>query len=258
MIDLIRFILIIAAVLVFIYLSWHSYQEGMSDDNSSNDNENKKNDNSLNISHSVLTDEISSPERIVGKKSKDFSATDTDISHLKYNSDSNLSLLSPTTQDYTDSFDERHTIIFKLKANKGSTFNGSKVLELLQKNNLEPGPKQIFYLYHFNEEIKRKYIVFSICNARDPGTLTLDELPNLQTDQLFFFMDFVQAESPVSFFDKMIKISKNFEKELHGKLYTKDNRYLVNNIINNERQKIQRYVQKRFISQITGPFNSLN
>lgn len=102
-----------------------------------------------------------------------------------------------------------------IMADEQQHFSGQDIAAALKSVDMTAGEMHIFHRYSAQ---KGKHTLFSIANILAPGTLTLTELPTLQTQGLVIFMQLPSQANSLLVFDAMLAAADKIAKHLNGQL----------------------------------------
>ncbi len=124
-------------------------------------------------------------------------------------------------------------------ARRPSTLKGDAVLRAAERLDLEYGDMQIFN--RVIERNGRRYIVFSVANAVQPGTFDLETLPQQSTPGLALFMQLPGPLDGLKAFNAMLDCAQQLGVELNAELLDETRSVLSNQTIDHMREEIQLY-----------------
>jgi cell division protein ZipA len=124
-------------------------------------------------------------------------------------------------------------------ARRPSVFRGEAILRAAEQLNLEYGDMQIFN--RVIERSGRRYILFSVANAVQPGTFDDESLNRFTTPGLALFMQLPGPLEGLKAFNAMLDCAQRLKVELNGELLDETRSVLSNQTIDHMREEIQLY-----------------
>ncbi len=100
-------------------------------------------------------------------------------------------------------------------AKQGATMNGGDVLESSYASNLQYGEMKIF---HRHADSVGREILFSMASIQEPGWFDLDELDEMETTGLSFFMQANLVDNPSAVLDEMLICAHGIASKLNSTL----------------------------------------
>ena len=114
---------------------------------------------------------------------------------------------------------EEKIVTLYLVAPRGQPFTGPRLLEAFEDLGLVYGEMSI---YHCLADDALGQPVFSIANLVEPGTLTPEELPVMNTPGLAIFLRLPGPVEPLAAFDDMLEVARGLAARLRGELRDQD------------------------------------
>ncbi|WP_461536392.1 cell division protein ZipA [Spongorhabdus nitratireducens] len=122
-------------------------------------------------------------------------------------------------------------------------FTGEQLLQQVMSRGLRFGEMNIFH--HFMEQNGRDVIEFSMANAEEPGIFNLDEMEQLETTAISFFMSLPGPDAPVKTLNRMEKTARGMAEALNGELKDENHSVFTQQTLEHYRQRIRDYERKQ-------------
>lgn len=134
-------------------------------------------------------------------------------------------------------------IVVHAHCREGERYTGTTIRRILEACGMEYGDLGI---YHRHEESDtRTPVQFSAASAVSPGTLKPEEIENLETPGLSFFMSLPGPSQPVQAFDFMLETANTVVRNLGGELRDEHRSVMTSQTIEHCRQRIREFERKR-------------
>ena len=125
-------------------------------------------------------------------------------------------------------------------------FNGDDILQILLACDLRFGDMNFFHRTEF--ESGRGAIQFSVANMMQPGVFDIDNMSDLATPGLVFFMTAPGPEDLMQAFDYMLETARTVARNLGADVLDESRSVLTGQAIEHNRQKI-RELERRLLAK---------
>ena len=137
-------------------------------------------------------------------------------------------------------------LVISVVARETDGFKGPALLQNILESGLRFGDMDIF---HRHESMAGNgEILFSMANAKKPGTFDLDDMDMFSTPVVSFFLQLPGPRHPKQAFDLMIAAARKLSTELNGDLKDDQRSVLTAQTIEHYRQRIAEY-ERKLLSQ---------
>jgi cell division protein ZipA len=137
-------------------------------------------------------------------------------------------------------------LVISVVARETDGFKGPALLQNILESGLRFGDMDIF---HRHESMAGNgEILFSMANAKKPGTFDLDDMDMFSTPVVSFFLQLPGPRHPKQAFDLMIAAARKLSTELNGDLKDDKRSVLTAQTIEHYRQRIAEY-ERKLLSQ---------
>lgn len=139
--------------------------------------------------------------------------------------------------------DEEAEEVFVITVVSRELFGGEAFLQSLLTSGMKFGDMNIFHRY---EQVTGKgQKLFSLANAFEPGTFDLDNMEQLETRAVTFFMGLPGPKNPMQAFNLMVETAKSVAQVVGGELKDENRSVLTTQTAEHNRQRIREYERKK-------------
>ncbi|HKK55347.1 cell division protein ZipA [Marinobacter sp.] len=136
----------------------------------------------------------------------------------------------------------REVVVINVLAKTGENFSGKKLKELFEACGLQHGDLDI---YHRHEQTDtRSPVQFSVASAVEPGTFRPEEMAQLSTPGISFFMSMPGPSNSLQAFEFMLETAQCVVRNLGGELKDERRSVMTAQTIEHCRQRIREYERK--------------
>ena len=137
----------------------------------------------------------------------------------------------------------QEVLVINVVARETDGFKGPALLQNILESGLRFGDMDIF---HRHESMAGNgEVLFSMANAKKPGTFDLDDMDMFSTSVVSFFLQLPGPRHPKQAFDLMIAAARKLGTELNGELKDDTRSVLTAQTIEHYRQRIAEYERKQ-------------
>ena len=131
-------------------------------------------------------------------------------------------------------------------ARSPSGFNGGDILHILLACDLRFGDMSFFHRYE--KEAGLGAIQFSVANMMQPGVFELDDMADMNTPGLVFFLTLPGPEDMMQAFNYMLETAQAVARNLEGDVLDESRSAMTSQTLEHSRQKI-RDIERRMLTQ---------
>ena len=131
-------------------------------------------------------------------------------------------------------------------ARSPSGFNGGDILHILLACDLRFGDMSFFHRHE--QKAGLGPIQFSVANMMQPGVFDLDEMSDISTPGLVFFLTLPGPEDMMQAFDYMLEAAQAVARNLEGDVLDESRSAMTSQTLEHSRQKI-RDLERRMLTQ---------
>ena len=131
-------------------------------------------------------------------------------------------------------------------ARSAAGFNGGDILHILLACDLRFGDMSFFHRHE--HEAGLGAIQFSVANMMQPGVFDLDEMSDMNTPGLVFFLTLPGPEDMMQAFDYMLKTAQTVARNLQGDVLDESRSAMTSQALGHSRQKI-RDLERRMLTR---------
>jgi len=121
--------------------------------------------------------------------------------------------------------------------------SGKALKRLFEGCGLEYGDMDIYHRHETPDT--RSPVQFSVANAVSPGTFRPDEMQDMQTPGISFFMSLPGPNDPMQAFDFMLETAQTVVRNLGGELKDEQRSVMTAQTIEHSRQRIREFVRRQ-------------
>ncbi len=125
-------------------------------------------------------------------------------------------------------------------------FNGEDILHILLACDLRFGDMSFFHRHE--REAGLGPIQFSVANMMQPGVFNLDDMSDMNTPGLVFFLTLPGPQDMMQAFDYMLETAQTVARNLEGDVLDESRSAMTNQTLEHARQKI-RDLERRMLTQ---------
>lgn len=141
---------------------------------------------------------------------------------------------------------DTEVIVLHVTAKDDRGFAGKDILEILLACDLRFGDMDFFHRHEL--EAGRGPIQFSVANMLQPGVFDIDQMDNMTTRGLVFFLTLPGPEDMARAFDYMLETARAVARNLSGELLDESRSVLTQQSIEHSRQQI-RELERRLLAR---------
>jgi cell division protein ZipA len=131
-------------------------------------------------------------------------------------------------------------------ARKSDGFRGADILHILLACDLRLGDMNFFHRHEF--EAGRGAIQFSVANMMQPGVFDIDNMADMNTPGLVFFLTLPGPEDMMKAFDYMLETAQAVSRNLGGDVLDESRSVLTRQTLEHCRQQI-RDLERRLLAK---------
>jgi cell division protein ZipA len=138
-------------------------------------------------------------------------------------------------------------LVINVVARDPAGFKGPALLQSILESGLRFGDMDIF---HRHESMAGNgEVLFSMANALKPGTFDLDDIDNLSTRAVSFFLGLPGPRHPKQAFDLMVAAARKLAHELGGELKDEQRSVMTAQTIEHYRQRIVEFERRALMNK---------
>ncbi|MEM9395989.1 MAG: cell division protein ZipA [Pseudomonadota bacterium] len=141
---------------------------------------------------------------------------------------------------------ESEVVVLHVVSRSDKGFAGADILEILLACDLRFGDMSFFHRHE--HEAGRGAIQFSVANMLKPGVFAIDNMDELRTQGLVFFLTLPGPEDMVKAFDYMLETARVVAKNLDGDVLDGSRSVLTQQAVEHSKQQI-RELERRVLAQ---------
>ena len=146
---------------------------------------------------------------------------------------------------------EAETEVFMLNvvARSERGFNGEDIMQILLACDLRFGDMNFFHRHEY--EAGRGAIQFSVANMMQPGVFDIDNMADMKTPGLVFFLTLPGPDDMMKAFDYMLETAQAVARNLGGDVLDESRSVLTRQTLDHSRQQI-RDLERRMLARAPG------
>ena len=137
----------------------------------------------------------------------------------------------------------REVIVINVLAPEGETFKGPSLKALFEACGLEHGDMDIYHRHEQSDTTSP--VQFSVASAVEPGTFRPDEIEQLATPGISFFMSLPGPDDALQAFDFMFETAQCVVRNLGGELKDERRSVMTRQTAEHCRQRIREFERKQ-------------
>lgn len=137
----------------------------------------------------------------------------------------------------------REVIVINVLAPEGNSFKGPSLKALFEACGLEHGDMDIYHRHEQSDTTSP--VQFSVASAVEPGTFRPDEMEQLATPGISFFMSLPGPEDALQAFDFMFETAQCVVRNLGGELKDERRSVMTRQTAEHCRQRIREFERKQ-------------
>jgi cell division protein ZipA len=141
---------------------------------------------------------------------------------------------------------DTEVIVLHVMSRDSDGFWGKDILEILLACDLRFGDMDFFHRHE--QQAGRGPIQFSVANMLQPGVFDIDNMENMRTRGLVFFLTLPGPEDMIQAFDFMLETARVVSRNLGGELLDESRSVLTQQAVEHSRQQI-RELERRLLAQ---------
>lgn len=138
-------------------------------------------------------------------------------------------------------------LIINVMANKGETFRGDELLDILLKCGMRYGDMDIFHRY--SDSKGDGALLFSMANMVKPGTFDLDAMEQFDTPGVSLFMTLPLKADSMQSFELMVDTARTIAETLNGELKDEQRSVMTRQTVEHCRERIRDFERRRLFSR---------
>ena len=138
--------------------------------------------------------------------------------------------------------DETQVYSFNVITRSDTGFDGEDILRVLLGCGLRFGDMDFFHLSELQDD--KPTIQFSVANMMQPGVFDLDNMDELKTQGLMFFLTLPGPKDMLKAFDLMLETAHTVAHSLGGDVYDETRSVMTKQYVESLRQSIREYEHK--------------
>jgi len=139
--------------------------------------------------------------------------------------------------------ENQEVIIINVHCKNAEGFAGAALRELLEACGLEHGEMNIFHRKELDDLLGP--IQFSVANSVEPGYFVLEEMEQLKTPGISFFMSLPGPKDYMKAFDYMLETAQCVVRNLDGEMKDENRSVMTKQTIEHCRQRIKDFERKQ-------------
>ena len=138
---------------------------------------------------------------------------------------------------------DREVIIINVDAKQNQIFQGTDIKKLLEACGMQHGDMSIFHRHEEDDLLSP--IQFSVANAVEPGYFDPDQMEQLSTPGVSFFLSLPGPKDYMKAFDYMLETAQCFASNLGGELSDERRSVLTKQTIEHFRHRVREFERKQ-------------
>lgn len=138
-------------------------------------------------------------------------------------------------------------MIINVMANKGETFRGDELLDVLLKCGMRYGDMDIFHRY--SDSKGEGTLLFSMANMVKPGTFDLEAMEQFDTPGVSLFMTLPLKADSMQSFELMVDTARTIAETLYGELKDEQRSVMTRQTVEHCRERIRDFERRRLFSR---------
>src|SRR5690606_11477572 len=138
-------------------------------------------------------------------------------------------------------------MIINVMANKGETFRGDELLDVLLKCGMRYGDMDIFHRY--SDSKGEGTLLFSMANMVKPGTFDLEAMEQFDTPGVSLFMTLPLKADSMQSFELMVDTARTIAETLDGELKDEQRSVMTRQTVEHCRERIRDFERRRLFSR---------
>lgn len=138
-------------------------------------------------------------------------------------------------------------LIINAMANKGETFRGDELLDVLLTCGMRYGDMDIFHRY--SDSKGEGTLLFSMANMVKPGTFDLDAMEQFDTPGVSLFMTLPLKADSMQSFELMVDTARTIAETLNGELKDEQRSVMTRQTVEHCRERIRDFERRRLSSR---------
>lgn len=135
-------------------------------------------------------------------------------------------------------------LVISVVAPEGAqSFNGRSLLQIVLACGMRYGDMKIFHRYE--DGIDKGAIQFSMTNALEPGYFEIDEMDQLETRGVTFFMSMEEPRDVMNAYECMLATAEAVAKNLHGELMDENRSTMRSQTKEHYRERIRKFEMRK-------------
>lgn len=142
----------------------------------------------------------------------------------------------------------QEVVVINVLAPSGERFQGESLKRLFEACGLEFGDMDIYHRHETSDTTSP--VQFSVASAVEPGTFRPEEMPQLATPGISFFMSMPGPSNFLQAFEFMLETAQSVVRNLGGELKDERRSVMTPQTIEHCRQRIREYERKRRFQKV--------
>lgn len=169
------------------------------------------------------------------KKARPFG--DSDVANLDWLEELDIPEPEPEPEQRLPRATDPHVFVLNVISRDESGFSGTDILQILLACDLRFGDMDFFHRHE--QSAGKGPIQFSVCDMMNPGVFDIDNMGELYTRGLMFFVTLPGPEDMLKAFDYMYETAKAVAKNLNGDVLDETRSAITRQSLDHMRQQIR-------------------
>lgn len=162
---------------------------------------------------------------------------DSDVANLDWLEELDIPDPEPEPEQRLPRATDPHVFVLNVIARDESGFSGTDILQILLACDLRFGDMDFFHRHE--QSAGKGPIQFSVCDMMNPGVFDIDNMGELYTRGLMFFVTLPGPEDMLKAFDYMYETAKAVAKNLNGDVLDETRSAITRQSLDHMRQQIR-------------------
>lgn len=162
---------------------------------------------------------------------------DSDVANLDWLEELDIPEPEPEPEQRLPRATDPHVFVLNVISRDESGFSGTDILQILLACDLRFGDMDFFHRHE--QSAGKGPIQFSVCDMMNPGVFDIDNMSELYTRGLMFFVTLPGPEDMLKAFDYMYETAKAVAKNLNGDVLDETRSAITRQSLDHMRQQIR-------------------
>ena len=162
---------------------------------------------------------------------------DSDVANLDWLEELDIPEPEPEPEQRLPRATDPHVFVLNVISRDESGFSGTDILQILLACDLRFGDMDFFHRHE--QSAGKGPIQFSVCDMMNPGVFDIDNMGELYTRGLMFFVTLPGPEDMLKAFDYMYETAKAVAKNLNGDVLDETRSAITRQSLDHMRQQIR-------------------